>query len=577
MSLNKISVKVGGPAGEGVFTIGLLLAKYFQRLGLNVVYTTDYPSLIKGGHNTCCVRAEDEEIYAEMKRHDVLVALDDLTIKEDLQFLNSNGILVCSDKAKVDTGSFTVIRVPYDDLTKEIGAMYKNTIAFGAVVGLMSHELEKMNIAIDTHFGKKSDEVVEMNHKAAKMGYDVSKGACEKEGKCFLERISGYDNPLGKTVLMTGNDAAAVASIKAGVKFVGEYPMTPSSSFLSFMASHELDYHVTTKHTEDEIAAINMVIGASAAGVRAMTATSGGGFALMNEAIGFAGIAENPCVIFECMRGGPSTGLPTYTDQGDLKHVINASQGEFPIIVVAPGDIDEAFYESFNAFNLAEICQTPVVVLLDKHLAASQSTAKRFDTSTLKIDRGKYVPLGEQRVENYKRYLFTDDGISPRACLGQPGAVHVNSSYEHDETGFTSEDPQIHERMMEKRFKKLDSIPKDWLKPKLYGPEDADLTLVGWGSSKGPILEALKYLNRDGHKVNYMHFLYINPMDARTTEEMLKNCKDTMILECNYTGQLRDIIREKTGYNIEKTYLKYDSRPFFFEDIYTKVMEVLKK
>jgi len=223
---------------------------------------------------------------------------------------------------------------------------------------------------------------------------------------------------------MSGNDAAAIGAIKAGVKFVGEYPMTPSTSFLHFMAAHELSYNITTKQTEDELSAINTAIGASVAGVRSMTATSGGGFALMNEALGFAAIGETPLVIFECMRGGPSTGIPTYTDQGDLKFVINSSQGEFPLIVVAPGDIEESFTESFNAFNLAEICQTPVVVLMDKHLAASRWTAPRFDTSKLKVDRGKYNPI-DTPAKNNKRHEFTKDGISTRIIPGTENGIHI--------------------------------------------------------------------------------------------------------------------------------------------------------
>lgn len=576
MSSNKISIKVGGPAGAGVFTIGQLLSKYFQKLGLNVIYTTDYPSLIKGGHNTCSIRAEDEDIYAELQNHDVLVAMDELTIKEDLKYLNKGGILICQENSKFESKDYLVIKIPYTQMLKDIGDRFKNTIAFGAVVGLMSNKFETLNVAIDSHFKKKPQEIKESNYNAAKKGYEFTKSLCETNGMCFLGRITEKENKQ-QTILMSGNDAAAIAAIKAGVKVVAEYPMTPSSSFLSFMASHELDYNITTKHTEDEIAAINTIIGASVGGVRAMTATSGGGFALMTEGLGFAAIAENPIVIFECMRGGPSTGIPTYTEQGDLKFVINSSQGEFPLVVLAPGDLEECFYESFNAFNIADITQTPVIVLLDKHISASSFTTKRFDTSNLKINRGDYIQLNDSELKNYKRYQFTNNGISPRAVPGQAGAIHVNSSYEHDETGWTCEEGRNHELMMEKRFKKLESIPKEYLVPKIYGPQTADLTIIGWGSTKGPVLEALKYLNKDGYKVNYMHFVYINPMDVNEVSKMLNNCKDTIILEGNFTGQLRDIIREKTGYYIKKTYLKYDARPFWFQEVYSKICEVMKK
>lgn len=574
MSLNKISIKAGGVAGAGVFTIGLLLSKYFQRANLNVVYTTDYPSLIKGGHNTCCVRAEDEEIHSEVLKHDVLIALDKRTIDEDLKDLNKGGVLICDSKVKFESEDYFVISLPFTELLGEMDKRYANTIAFGATIGVIGDDSSLLRESIEIHFKKKNKEVIDENFKAALVGYKYTYEICEKERKCYLGRIKKIETDNRK-LFMSGNDAAALAAIKAGVKFVGEYPMTPSSSFLSFMAAHELDYNITTKHTEDELAAANMVIGAATAGVRAMTATSGGGFALMNEAVGFAGISETPMVIFECMRSGPSTGMPTYTDQGDLKFVINCSQGEFPIIVVAPGDLNECFYESFNAFNLAEITQTPVVVLLDKHVSASQVTVDRFDMKDLKIDRGKVIELNDKELKDYKRYGFSKDGVSDRCFPGQAGGIHVSSSYEHDETGWTSEDGKNHEMMMEKRFKKLDLIPKEFLKPKMYGPDDAELTLVGFGSTKGAVLDALRHLNKDGHKVNYMHFLYVNPFDVEEVTKMLNNCKDTMIVEADYTAQLRDIIREKTGYYIEKTYLKYDGRPFYFQDIYEKVQAVL--
>ena len=575
MSQNKISVKVGGAAGQGVFTVGLLLAKYFQRMGLHVVYTNDYPSLIKGGHNTCSIRAEDEEIHSEVLNHDVLVAFDEKTIREDLQYLSQAGILICDVKHKAETGNHNVIRLDYEGLLGDLDKRYQNTVIFGAVVGLMSDDVSVMDEAIGNHFKKKDEQVVNDNCRAAKTGYEFARKTCEENNEGFLGRICKIENDE-KRILMSGNDAAALGALKAGVKFVGEYPMTPSSSFLSFFAGKELDYKITTKHTEDELAAMNMVVGAGVGGVRAMTATSGGGFALMNEALGMAGIAEVPLVAFECMRGGPSTGIPTYTDQGDLKFVLNSSQGEFPMVVLAPGDLDECFYESFDAFNIAEICQTPVVVLLDKHIAASQFMTKRFDTSNMKVDRGKLIPLSDKRLENYKRHQFTDDGISPRCVPGQAGGIHVASSYEHDETGWTSEDGPMHEQMMEKRFRKLDAVPREKLKPKMYGPEDADLTIVGWGSTKGPVLDAISHLNADGFKVNYMHFVYINPFDSETVKSMLESCKDTIMLEGNFTAQLRDIIREKTGFFIEKTYLKYDARPFYFQGVYDKIRAIME-
>ncbi len=576
MEQNKISIKVGGMAGSGVFTIGLLLSKYFQRLGLNVVYTTDYPSLIKGGHNTCSIRCEDAEINAEVLNHNILVALDNRTIKEDLKYLIKGGILFIPESLDFESNDYIVIKIPYQNLLGDLDRRFSNTIAVGTIIGMISSEKGILENAIKNHFKKKSEEIIRKNIIAGNSGYEFSKHISAENNYNFSGIIKKIENPK-KTVFMSGNDAAALGALKAGVKFVGEYPMTPSSSFLSFFAARELDYNVTTKHTEDELAAMNMTIGAAIAGVRAMTATSGGGFALMNEALGFAGMAEVPLVCFECQRGGPSTGIPTYTDQGDLKFVLNSSQGEFPLVVLAPGDITEAFNFGFEAFNIAELVQTPVVVLLDKHLAASHWTAPRFDTSKLKINRGKYIPLDENKtLENYKRHEFTEDGTSPRCVPGQRGGIHVASSYEHDETGWTCENAENHVKMQDKRFRKLNLISEDILTPKIYGPENADLTIIGWGSTKGPVLDAIKYLNNDGFKVNYMHFIFINPM-SKNVEKMLKKTKEVLILEGNKTAQLRGLIRENTGFYIEKTYLKYDGRPFYMQEIYDRVRKIMEE
>ena len=585
---NKVSIKVGGPAGEGVFTIGLLLSKFLKKSGLYVVYTTDYPSLIKGGHNTCCVRAEDEYVSAELKFHDVVVCLDALALQEDVPFKNDKGCIITDLKLVNEEDRY--IGIPFEELYGDAGKRYKNTIAFGALVSILCDECEVLTQVLSMHFAKKPQEVIDLNVEMALKGFNYVK---EKYESRRLHRVvsnrEGNDKKDNEKsdeqlVMISGNDAAALGALKAGVKFVSEYPMTPSSSFLSFFASHELDYNITTKHAEDEIAAINNVIGASAAGARAMTATSGGGFALMNEAISFAGISENPLVIFECMRAGPSTGLPTYTDQGDLMHVLYSGSGEFPKVVLAPGDIEECFYESFEAFNIADITQTPVIVLLDKHLASTQLTSPRFDTSQLKINRGNFQEFDSSvELKNYKRYELTQTGLSKRVVIGQKGAQHVNSSYEHDETGWTSEDGNMHKLQMEKRFNKLQEIPLSRIRPKVLGDiEEYEITLISWGSTKTILQEAMKYLQRNGIKVRLLHFIYLHPCDWGYVEELLREDIDThskkrvLLFECNMTGQLKQLIKMNTGLDIE-VITRYDARPFYFEEVYEEIEKRLKK
>ncbi|MFP4402139.1 MAG: 2-oxoacid:acceptor oxidoreductase subunit alpha [Candidatus Nanoarchaeia archaeon] len=575
---NKISLKAGGPAGEGVFTIGLLISKFFKMNGLHVMYTTDYPSLIKGGHNTCSIRAEDEIVSAEVKFHDIVICLDQLALQEDIPSRNHNGIVLTDSKLleKWEHVDEYIVSIPIDELIKEEGKRFKNTLLFGSAVALMCEDNSMLSQVLQKHFAKKSKELIESNITVAQRGFDyiVEHFSHKRLNRIFKQEITQ------NMIMMSGNDAAALGALKAGVKFVSEYPMTPSSSFLSFFAAKEITHNITTKHAEDEIAAINNIIGASAAGARAMGATSGGGYALMNEAISFAGMSENPLVMFECQRAGPSTGLPTYTDQGDLMHVLYSGSGEFPKVVLAPGDLDECFYESFEAFNVADLVQTPVIVLLDKHISNSQSMTKRFDTSNLKIDRGYYQPFDENiEMENYKRYELTESGISQRVVIGQKGACHVNSSYEHDETGWTSEDGDMHRLQMEKRNRKLQNIPKERTRPKVLGStQDYDITLVSWGSNKMILQEARKYLEEDGVKVRQIHFLYLNPCDWEFVEELLKDDVEknkVMLFEGNIGAQLHSLIRMNTSLNIQEKRLRYDARPFFFEEVYQEVKDFM--
>jgi 2-oxoglutarate/2-oxoacid ferredoxin oxidoreductase subunit alpha len=380
------------------------------------------------------------------------------------------------------------------------------------------------------------------------------------------------------TILISGNEAASVGAIKAGLKFVAEYPMTPSSSILSFMAANEYNYNIVVKHTEDEIAAVNMLCGSAMAGARSLTATSGGGFALMTEGLGMAGISETPFVIIESMRTGPSTGMPTYTEQSDLRFAIHASQGEFPRLICAPGDVDESFFETYKMFNLTDRTQTPGIILMDKHLSESSKTTKPFDTSKLKIERGKLMTDAQmQNTKDFKRYLVTEDGISPRSIPGQPNGLYVSTSYEHREDGFSDEEPHMRNAQVEKRARKLNAIREEEVAPKIYGDKDADLTIVSWGSNKGMVLEAMKWLNKEGLKVNFMQILWIVPFPVKKIAEVLSKAKKTLMVEQNFEAQMKGLIREKTGIDIKNVLLKYDGRPFDPEEIYAKAKEVMSK
>jgi 2-oxoglutarate ferredoxin oxidoreductase subunit alpha len=332
-------------------------------------------------------------------------------------------------------------------------------------------------------------------------------------------------------------------------------------------------------HTESEIAAINMVAGASFAGARAMTATSGGGFCLMTEGLGMTGMTETPAVIMIAQRPGPSTGLPTYSGQGDLRFVIHASQGEFPRVVIAPGDVEECFYKTMEAFNLADKFQIPAIIITDKYLVESHWETEPFDQNRIGIDRGLLL-TGEEysKDEEYKRHRFTADGISPRAMPGMKGAIVRTNADEHNERGYTTEDPKLTTKMNDKRFKKLDALLRDledYETTKLYGSEKAEATIFGWGSTKGPIREAMKILNKDGAKVNYLQIVYLTPFPSSNIQKILKPATKTIVVENSKTSQLSSLIREHLLMNIDHQILKYDGRPFNPEDLSRRIKEVL--
>jgi len=384
--------------------------------------------------------------------------------------------------------------------------------------------------------------------------------------------------PSAGRLFLSGNEAISAGAIKAGCKFFAAYPMTPASSILSTMASQERNYNIVVKHTEDEIAAINMAIGASYAGVRAMTGTSGGGFALMTEGLGLAATTETPLVIVEAQRPGPATGMATHSGQGDLRFVMHASTDEFPRIIIAPGTVEECYGLTIEAFNIADRYQMPVIILTDKYLGESYKTVNALNNNT-KIDRGQLLTDEEaEKQANYLRYKITLDGVSPRAIPGQKNCTFVASSYEHDEEGYEREEEEIRIAMHTKRFKKFENASKEiaekGIATKLYGNGVADFSIVSWGSPKGPILEAMKMLEMEGIKVNYLQLIFMSPFPKKVVENTMKKFR-TIVIESNKTSQLSGLIREHTGLDTDYKILKYDGRPFSPEDIYNGVKNII--
>ncbi len=581
MRVNDVTLKVGGEAGSGILTVGNMFAKLMQKSGLQVFLTNDYPSLIKGGHNTITVRAAAQRIWALAAGVDILIALDKKTVQEHCKEMHPDGAIIY-DSAKlkeedVKNGRADVrlVGVPLSKMATEAGGeIFFNQAAMGAMLALLGMDLAKYDRMIEKTFGRKGEQVVSQNKKVVRAGADFLRANYPAQ---FGVRIEPVESD-SRTMLLNGNDAVCAGALAAGVQLVAEYPMSPSSSVLHWMAAHAVKYNIVVKHTEDEIAAMNWLCGAGFAGVRCMTATSGGGFSLMAEALGNAGMAEIPCVVIEDQRCGPSTGLPTYTEQADLRFALHASQGEFPRIVACPGDPQEAFWTAVDVFNMADLVQTPAIILMDKYLAESAMTIPSLKAEQVRIDRG-LLQTDAQMADavGFRRHALSASGISPRCLPGQKNGIHVCSSYEHDETGFTSEEAHMRVSQIDKRARKMKAISPLLYQPAFFGAQDSDSLLISWGSTKGVVMEALKQLEKEGKGVRFMHIRYASPFAADTISSAIKRAKKCLIIEGNSEGQMRDLIREKTGLLIPQFYGRYDGRPFEAEEVAAVVRERLLK
>ncbi len=584
MAENRVSVKIGGEAGYGIQTAGATLAKAFSRGGLHVHTYSEFPSLIRGGHNTYQICAAPEPVYSHWDKIQVLLALNEETIALHWQELTPGGAIIY-DAQKVQLKPDLVKRtdvhvagVPLEALAEKAGGkIMMNTVSLGAALSMCDFPFDFLESAIRDQFAKKK-EIADQNAAAAKAGY-------EHIGQNFSALRPAHVRPVPgapRRIVLAGNDAVCLGALRAGVKFHAQYPMTPASSMLHFFAAQERNYNMVSKQVEDEIAAINFAIGANFAGARAMVGTSGGGFSLMVEALGMAGMTEVPLVVVEVQRPGPSTGMPTWTDQGDLQFVIHASQGEFPRIVIAPGDQEELFFETFNAFNFAERYQMPVIVLSDKYIAEGMRSYEPFRWQDLKVDRGKLIAEAEAqelfKVDGgdwFKRFRFTEDGVSPRTLPGMRGGMFVAATDEHDETGEIVEAADNRTKMMSKRMHKLEVVAREIPGPRLYGPKDADLTLVCFGSTKGTVQETFKDFERNNLKVNMLHFVYLHPFPTEDAARKLKACKKWAVVEANYTGQFEAVLAQNTGLRPAHAFRRWDGRPFSPEWLFSKVEEVL--
>lgn len=588
---NHFTWMVGGEAGYGITTMGQMFSRACTESGLQVFGYVEYPSLIRGGHNTAMVRVGEGKVHAHSNKVDMLLALNKESVDLHLDEMAEGGVIIYDGEsvhleAAGLRGDILLASVPFARITKELGAqiLMRNTVAFGASFGIMNYDFKYIERLLESTFGRKGKEIVDFNIKVAKAGYDFAVANYQTAipaangGAGKFTKIVKAGVEVKNRIVLSGNEAIAMAAIKAGVKFMAAYPMTPVTAVMLMIAKYGEKFGIVMKHTEDEIAAVNMAIGAAHTGVRSMTATSGGGFSLMSEALGMAAITETPLVVVEGMRPGPSTGLPTWTDQADLRFVMHASQGEFPRVIALPGDVDECFYMTLKAFDIADKYQMLSMVLTDKYLGESVMTTERFKHQNYVPDRGLRVSREEAEKivpGTYKRFEFTESGVSKRAVPGTPNCIFAMSTDEHKEDGDLDEGAENRTKMMDKRALKIDTMRKEFLKDEdlfeLHGEASADLTIVSWGSTKGPILEAIEDALEAGLKVNFLQIKYAIPFADSSIGEIIKKAKKLLLIETNFEAQMGGVIAEKTGVLIAEKFLKYDGRPFHPAEILEKI------
>lgn len=561
-------------------TTGILLGKIATRSGYHAFEYPEYPSLIRGGHNVVAVRIGDEKVYSQGEKADVLVCLNKETFDLHVEKMKDGGVVFIDnerwniDEEKKKYQNLIFINLPFSRILRE-GAyptVMINNIALGALIHVLGADFQLLEEMIRENFARKGEEVIEKNIQVSKQGLVYAKKGLPESKVGQM----GRKDKIEKKMYLTGNEMIGYGAIASECKFYCAYPMTPSSTLLHYLAANAQKAGMVVKHAEDEISVINMALGASWAGIRSMVGTSGGGFALMVEAVSLAGITETPIVIMMGQRPGPATGMPTWTEAGDLNFIIHAGHGEFPKIVLSPGDIEEAYQLTVEAFNLADKYQTPVFLLTDKYLLEGHQSVEelRIKNYELRIDRGKLLNQEElNNISNYKRYLLTDDGISPRALPGMHGSLHQANSYEHIEDGHTTEDSSERKKQVEKRNRKADTyLVQDVKLPQIFGNKEAELTVISWGSMKGPILQAMK---ESGNKFNYLHFSCLWPLPENDLKKILLSLRRTLLVENNSTGQLGMLLKMVTGVEIEDRLLKYDGRPIYPEEILEKLKQLL--
>lgn len=620
---NSLAWLVGGAQGSGVDSAANLFAKACAFGGLYVYGQREYYSNIMGEHSYYQVTVSDRPVRSTRSYTDILVSADAETVFLHALTVKPNGALVYDPKlidttvskvaalehrARHDIQHYLQSRdldetlggmlqdaqargvrlypVPFDELLQKMmgekapqlaqAKRLANAMAVAASCAIVRYDIKLLERALEDIFhGKK--KVIELNLRACELAYEYIIKNFTQDFPITLEPIKASES----RIYVTGNQATALGKLAAGCTVQTYYPISPATDESTYLEAHQVfERHgergaIVVVQVEDEIAAITMATGAALAGARAATSTSGPGFSLMVEALGWAGINEVPVVVTLYQRGSPSTGLPTRHEQGDLRFVLHAGHGEFPRIVLASGDLEECFYDEIRAFNYAEKYQLPVIHLLDKALASSSQTSPIFDPLKGRIDRGVLV---SDLSDGYKRFAYTESGISPRTILGTPNGIFWNTGDEHDEFGHITEDPVERVRMMDKRAKKLEIAAREISlseKLNIFGDPDSELVLVSWGSPKGAILDALEVLHAEKHSVCFVQCRLLSPLPSDDLKRLLERAKRRACIENNYSGQFAGLVREQTGIAMDHLIVKFNGRPITRDEVYHSVKEIL--
>lgn len=530
---------IGGAAGQGIDTTAAILEKLLMRSGYAVFTSRDFMSRVRGGHNFTQIRFASQPIHTYSDELDGIIALNDETAALHTHRLKQGGFLLC-DSAQAGCAD-SAICLDMAGIAKAAGnAKASGSVAIGAVLKLFGIATGAAGDVLRTFV---KEEYLQANLQALQRGYDAVE-----------QRFQAPAGTLSGQMMMTGSRAMALGAVAAGLKFYSAYPMSPSTTIMEVLAATASRTGIVVEQAEDEIAAINMAIGASFAGARAMTGTSGGGFSLMVEALGLSGMAEIPLVVADVQRPGPVTGLPTRTEQSDLKFVISASQGEFPRMVIAVRNHTDAFYQTARAFDIAERYQLPVLLLSDQYLGDASATVQPYDLDAIHVAQPASSHVGE---EIYHRYQYTDSGISPRLIPGMSEHLVSADSDEHDEAGHITESAEVRVAMMDKRMRKLEGLRSELQEPDAFGNADGGTLLLGWGSLWGPLKEAVELL---GPGYGALVFGDVWPLPTKLLLEKAAKARYIVNVEQNATGQLAAVIREQTGIACDAGVLKYDGR-----------------